>query len=297
MKTVRCVATFLCLAAAVAAAEDPLGDDKLVTPYPGSTLDVNETKDFEQVVVPLGPRGNDGKLSKSRTLEGRWTRLSYSPPAGRSDLEMGRNYEEGLRRAGFQILFTCRKEACGTGSAKQPGLAYWPYDSSNTVVAQKTIDGQEVWVMLDARSNQTLVNVIRPKSMQGGLVTVDAAALKKGIADEGHVAVYGIHFDSGRSELKPSSAPAIAEIVRLLKENPGLRIHVVGHTDGLGGLDANLALSRSRAASVVKELTSPRHGVKADRLLAQGVGPLVPLATNKTEEGRARNRRVDLVER
>jgi outer membrane protein OmpA-like peptidoglycan-associated protein len=209
---------------------------------------------------------------------------------------MARNYEEGLRRAGFELLFTCRREQCGNSAANQPGLAYWPYDSSNTMVARKRVDGQEIWVVIDARSNQTLVNVIRPKEMERGLVAVDAAALKKGLADEGHVAVYGIHFDSGRAEPKPSSAPALAEIVRLLRENPALRIHVVGHTDNVGGWESNLALSRSRAAAVVKELTSPPHGIPASRLAPQGVGPLVPLATNRTEEGRARNRRVDLVE-
>jgi outer membrane protein OmpA-like peptidoglycan-associated protein len=71
---------------------------------------------------------------------------------------------------------------------------------------------------------------------------------------------------------------------------------VVGHTDNAGTLEANLALSRGRAAAVVKELTSSRHGIAASRLSAQGVGPLVPVASNRSEAGRAKNRRVDLVE-
>jgi len=123
---------------------------------------------------------------------------------------------------------------------------------------------------------------------------VDAKALRAGIQTDGHVAVYGIDFDTGKADLKPGSAPVIAEIVRLLQDDPNLKLHVVGHSDAVGVLDANTALSRRRAEAVVKELTT-RQGIMAARLRPDGVGPLVPLATNDSEEGRARNRRVDLV--
>lgn len=296
MKTAFLFTTLLLLSSA-AHAEEPTGDGKLIAPYPGSTFVRQETKDFEEFEIPLGPRGTDGKLTRSQKLRGRWTSLTYKAPQGRSDLEMGTNYEEGLGKGGFEIRFKCRRmPECGERGASQPGLAVWPYRSSNYFAATKRENGEEIWVALDATENWTYINVVRVKAMEAGLVTVNAAALKKGILDEGHVAVYGILFDTGKSELKPESAAALSEIARLLKENPELKIYVVGHTDHVGGLDSNMALARSRAAAVVRELTGGRYGIAADRLSPQGVGPLVPVATNKTEEGRAKNRRVDLVE-
>jgi outer membrane protein OmpA-like peptidoglycan-associated protein len=278
-----------------ARADELKGDGLLVTPYPGSTLNVQDVKEYEEFEIPLGPR-KAGKLTKSRVVAGRWTKLAFSVPSGRSDLEMAKNYEEGIRKAGFEIVFKCRKEACGEGSAPQPGLAYWPYDSSNYLAARASKGGEEIWIVLDARSNATLINVIRVKAMETGAVTVDAALLAKGILDDGHVAVYGIQFDTNKTELKSQSQPILAEIAALLKANAALKIYVVGHTDNAGTLEANLALSRGRAAAVVKELTSSRHGIAASRLSAQGVGPLVPVASNRSEAGRAKNRRVDLVE-
>jgi outer membrane protein OmpA-like peptidoglycan-associated protein len=109
-----------------------------------------------------------------------------------------------------------------------------------------------------------------------------------------HVAVYGIHFDTDRSEVRPDSRPALEEIAKLLAQNPGLQLLVVGHTDMTGSMDANRKLSQARAESVVRALVS-QHGVSESRLKGYGVGPLAPVATNDTEEGRAKNRRVELV--
>ncbi|MBI3393159.1 MAG: OmpA family protein [Nitrospirae bacterium] len=107
--------------------------------------------------------------------------------------------------------------------------------------------------------------------------------------------MYGIEFDTNRADLKAASAPIIAEIAKLMIANPNLRIYVVGHTDNVGTLASNLDLSLRRAKSVVKELVT-RHKIAGNRLSGQGVGPLVPVATNGTDKGRARNRRVDLVQ-
>jgi outer membrane protein OmpA-like peptidoglycan-associated protein len=125
-------------------------------------------------------------------------------------------------------------------------------------------------------------------------VVADAAALKNDLGSSGHVAVYGIYFDTNRSEVKPESEPALAEIAKLLAQDPGLKLKVVGHTDMTGGLAANLELSEARAEAVIQALVA-RHGVAAARLEGHGVGPLAPVASNDTEEGRARNRRVELV--
>ena len=131
--------------------------------------------------------------------------------------------------------------------------------------------------------------------MESGLVTVNAAALAGDISRTGHSAVYGIYFDTGKADVKPESDAALKEIAKMLQENPALKLLVVGHTDNVGTLASNMDLSKRRAAAVVQVLTAT-NGVAAARLLAQGAGPLAPVASNGTEEGRAKNRRVELVE-
>lgn len=275
------------------AAQNP--DERLLTPYPGTAVNMNEVTDFDEFAIPLSPK-TGGKIASWQKVEGRWTRLEYSFPEGRSALEVYRNYEGALAKGGFETVFACRKEQCGADGEPVKGLGYWPYDTSHYLVARRERGGQRVWVVLDVRTDSAIyVNVLREKAMETGLVTVNAAALKKSIADEGHVAVYGIEFDTNKADLKPASAPIIKEIAKLLAADPKLKIYVVGHTDNVGGLAPNLDLSVRRAASVTRELVE-RHKVAAQRLSAQGVGPLVSLATNGTAEGRARNRRVDLVE-
>lgn len=279
------------------------GDEKLLPPYPGSDETRSEAVDHEAFTIPLGPTKN-GKLTKSRSLEGRRTALEYRTPGGRTSLEVFRNYEAALKKAGFSIAFACRGSSqrvaelpdCGEQIGDAGGFSYWPSGENLYLAARKEVDGRELWVSLDVSGPYQKIFVLRPKPMEMDKVTVDAAALKNTLEEEGHVAVYGILFDVNKADLKPGSAPALAEVAKLLKASPALSIYVVGHTDGVGGLEANLDLSRRRADAVVKELVE-KHAVAAKRLSPQGVGPLVPLATNGAEPGRARNRRVDLVKR
>ena len=106
--------------------------------------------------------------------------------------------------------------------------------------------------------------------------------------------VAGVYFDFGKAEVKPESEPALKEIVKVLTGNPALKIWVVGHTDNVGSVEANLKLSTERAAAVVSTLTGAM-GVDPNRLAPFGAGPYAPVAPNTTDEGRAKNRRVELV--
>lgn len=123
---------------------------------------------------------------------------------------------------------------------------------------------------------------------------MNADALAAGIDAEGLIAVYAILFDTGKSTVKAESKAAIAEIARLLKSRMNLKLFVVVHTDSTGGFESNIKLSRDRAAAVSQALVTG-HGIAAMRLTAQGIGPLSPVATNGTDEGRAKNRRAELV--
>jgi outer membrane protein OmpA-like peptidoglycan-associated protein len=153
-------------------------------------------------------------------------------------------------------------------------LALWEYDSTFDV--------------------KTFLAVVEIKPMESGLVTVNAASLASDITRTGHASVYGIYFDSGKADVKPESGAALKEIANLLQQDPQLKLYVVGHTDNVGTLANNMDLSKRRADAVVKVLTTT-YSVPATRLSAQGDGPTAPVASNDTEDGRAKNRRVDLV--
>jgi len=119
-----------------------------------------------------------------------------------------------------------------------------------------------------------------------------AADLERAIAEKGSVAIYGIHFDTGKATLRPDSTPALEAVLTLINGKPGSRWIIAGHTDNQGSADPNQNLSEARAASVVKWLTG--HGVAANRLVPQGFGMKHPVADNSTESGRALNRRVEI---
>jgi outer membrane protein OmpA-like peptidoglycan-associated protein len=112
----------------------------------------------------------------------------------------------------------------------------------------------------------------------------------------GRVALYGILFDTDQATIKTESRPALQEIAKLLQQEPNLNLHVVGHTDNTGTFEHNLDLSKRRAAAVKAALTKA-FGIATGRLTPNGVASLAPVATNTTEEGRAKNRRVELVPR
>ena len=137
------------------------------------------------------------------------------------------------------------------------------------------------------------MTIVEKQAMQQD-VTVDAKAMADGLAATGHVEVPGIFFDTGQSVLKPESDAALKEIAKLLQANPALKLWVVGHTDSVGSPEANITLSNARAAAVIQALTQ-KNRIDPKRLAPFGNGPYAPVATNDSEEGRAKNRRVELV--
>lgn len=154
-------------------------------------------------------------------------------------------------------------------------------------------DGREAWVEIEKGNGKIWLRVIEKREMEQ-FITADAAAMNDGLKSSGHIALYGIYFDTNKSEVKPESKPALEQIAKLLSQNPGLNLKVVGHTDMTGALEANMKLSQSRGEAVVQALVS-QYGVSPSRLKGHGVGPLAPVASNDTDEGRAKNRRVELV--
>ena len=140
-----------------------------------------------------------------------------------------------------------------------------------------------------------VVDLIEAKEREKKMVTIDAGEMAKSIDTTGRVALYGIYFDFNKVDVKPESDPTLEQIAALMKQNAGLKLLVVGHTDNVGSFSFNMDLSQRRAAAVVAALTT-RFSVGKDRLTPVGVSFASPVAPNKTDEGRARNRRVELVE-
>ncbi len=296
-KSLGLLLSILALPSLISAQDRPGSQDHpVITRYPGQTIRLYDVKEFDQYNLVLSVDKTGGP-ENVRKLEGRVTRINYRNPAGRSTLEIYNNFEEGLRRSAVRILFACEGNACGTPIRWTPvnGIRAMGGQIQNRYLAATlTKAGVETFVSIFIGGQATQLDVVELKPMEGGLVTVNADALAAGIDAEGHIAVYAILFDTGKSMLKPESKAAMAEIAKLLKNRIDLKLFVVGHTDSTGGFESNMRLSRDRAAAVTQSLVS-EHGIAATRLTAQGVGPLAPVANNGTEEGRAKNRRVELV--
>ncbi len=162
---------------------------------------------------------------------------------------------------------------------------------SSTIMVQKA--GRETWITVKAADASYDLTIVEKGEMAQEVVA-NAAALADGINTTGHVSIYGIYFDTGKSEIKPESDAALSEIAKLLQNNGSLKLYVVGHTDNVGSFDSNMTLSKDRADAVAKAL-SGKYAIAASRLTPHGVASLSPIASNDTEDGKAKNRRVELV--
>jgi outer membrane protein OmpA-like peptidoglycan-associated protein len=215
-------------------------------------------------------------------VEGPYTHIVYQINAGAtlaSPIQIARNYQNAIKKVGGAVVYERMDGVGGT-------------------TTMKLVRGtDEIWAQVgvgDCGFNY-VIDVVEKAGMKQE-VTANAEVFRDDIRTTGHAAVYGIYFDTDQSVVKPESEPALKEVARLLQADLKLSVRVVGHTDSTGDLAHNVSLSEARARAVVAALTA-KHGVAAARLTAHGVGPLAPVASNDTEEGRAKNRRVELVKR
>lgn len=272
------------------------------------------------------------RFKSEKTLEGARTRLIYLLPAGRSPLEALRGYEQSLTAMGGVKRFECAAENCGGdaqrnsdggGGDQSVAMKLWPMsrvgtqDFSNSACAQTMAIADQRFASFEIPDKAlvqvhtflgkddlyckvlhdrvlAIVDVLELKAREQKMVVLSASELDKAISDTGRVAIYGIFFDTGASVIKPESQASLAQIAAYLTQNPARKLHVVGHTDNQGSLDSNFSLSKARAAAVATAL-SAQYGIAGERLSANGVSSLAPVASNSDEAGRAKNRRVELV--
>jgi len=247
----------------VAGSKDPA----LFTRMPDFRIEEYREQQFDGYDFTV-QKGND---TAKKHVEGHWTRwrFDFNPSAGTppSKLQIQRNFQDAVLKLGGKAMF-----------AEKSG------DYVATFMLAK--NGAETWIGLSPaeQGRMFLLLIVETQPMKQDIVA-NADALKSGLAESGHVEVPGIFFDFAKSDIK--------EVVRMLQASPAVKVWVVGHTDNVGTADANVALSNARAASVVKALVAA--GIDARRLTSHGAGPFAPLAPNTTDDGRARNRRVELV--
>lgn len=209
-----------------------------------------------------------------KEVEGKYTAISYyrdgaTPHPG--GLATRRSYENAIKAVGGEVIFT---------------RGYYS-------VMRGTWQGREVWAEIRASDTGRyyFLTIIEKEPM---VQVITASQMGTALDRDGFIAL-DIQFDFASSSIKPGSRPAIAEIAALLKARPDLRVGVEGHTDDVGDAQSNMALSLERARAVVAALVAA--GVPESRLVAAGFGEERPIADNRTEEGRARNRRVEMVKR
>ncbi len=296
-------------------------DHPLVGRYDGAVQRLREQRDFAEMRIVTGqvlgahrvaggPRATD---ANSTAVAGRTLRLRYEGPAGRSPLELVRNWQQRMEQSGFRTVFACEARACGGTGADLwfavtealPINANIPSNWDGQAYAALRLERPQgdVWVAILSvpggpnRPPLTLIDVVETRAMETDrIVFVDATAMERSIAATGRVALYGIRFDTDRAEPRPDSRPTIEEIAKYLRANPGVSVIVTGHTDNQGAFDYNVDLSRRRAAAVVAALTRD-FGIAPARLTAFGAGMAAPVAANDNDQGRAQNRRVEIVRR
>jgi OOP family OmpA-OmpF porin len=292
--------------------------------FAGSSIVLCEKRDFAEYTLPTGKNlsydfdTNKATFEATLNLEGRLSQNVYAAPIGASAAEVFRNYQADLAAKGYGILFEARQSDTGPnlGSFFEhagPGSQIWGYsaDEARYAAAVKDENGAKTYVALyvieyqdgyekkfSPKKGQVMVRIdtIEVGAITERMVTVSAAAITKDLASNGKVALYGILFDFDRATIKPESRPALDEIGKFLTENPQQSIYVIGHTDNAGGFDFNMRLSKARAEAVAVDLAR-NYGVAPGRMTPSGVGLQAPVASNLTEDGRAKNRRVELLPR
>lgn len=307
------------------------GDHPLLKRFGGSEIVGYDQKRFDEYTLQTSTYKRYDLEAKRREfaapplrLEGQVTRIWYEAAGHASSAELAGNYRNELKSRGFRILYDSAKDPAATNwsgflnafgelkiKTNRKNYIFYAADQKGIRVlsAVKERPQGDVYVYLTtvewSRNDATYkarqgayaaLDIIEIRPMQQNMVLVKADEMAKAITLNGRVALYGIYFDTDQTAIKPASRPTLQEIAKLLKQDRKLALHVVGHTDNSGSFAHNLDLSRRRADAVKAALTK-EFGIAAGRLTSNGVASLAPVASNVTEEGRAKNRRVELVPR
>ena len=225
-------------------------------------------------------------LNKTEMKEGNLTQIYYrfnfdSGQKEKSPLQIIKNYENAVVKNGGKMVY---KNTDGSAGDIE---AVYHFNSEN----------KEYWVKVGRMAGNGIVaeafelNILEMEKMKQ---EIEASEMFEAINKDGFIALY-INFETGKSDIKPESKPIVDQIVAMLKQNPDLKVSVEGHTDNVGSDKSNKTLSENRAKSVMTALIS--GGIEKSRLSSKGWGATKPIADNSTEDGRYKNRRVEIVKK
>jgi len=276
--------------------------------YPQASVLAYEEKEFDSARVLVDYKAGTDSPGVYDDIEGHVIRYEYEHKPTESVLQIERNYETMLAARGFALVLAGRATKYpGLGFGDEDMFGFWRWDEPGKGM---------IWVALHAYYNgghdspRSALTIVETKTMEQTLeansgleakptgetkASIDAktVAMANALQQTGRLAVYGITFDFNKATIRPEAAPVLGEVLAVLTNNAALKIAIEGHTDSIGQASYNQKLSADRAEAVRAWLVA--HGVAADRLGAAGFGDTKPAADNATEDGRAKNRRVELV--
>ncbi|WP_221258066.1 OmpA family protein [Flavobacterium okayamense] len=301
---------------------DNAQDHELLTRYPESKIIYYFQKDYNELKFAVKSGKPEKEPQKWLEVSGHQTSIVYEIPLGKSTVEVMKNYQDAFKANNAEILFQCKGGECdgtnawysakffekvyGKDNRQSNGEISHYYDFGNYHVSQRYMVGKittadKVYYVeigmtptYDGKPVKVCVEVIEQEALQSGLITLNADVIKDKLEKEGKLILDGILFDTSKATLQPTSFSVIEMVGDYLNQNPKVRVYIVGHTDDIGSLDSNLQLSEDRAGAVVSALMN-NYGDFGTRLTPIGVGPACPVATNETEDGRMKNRRVEIV--
>lgn len=287
--------------------------------YPGSSIYHYDHIRFDEANMPLGPF-TDKAATQSQPVQGELVYIYYKNPMDRSPLEIMSNYQQTLQQEGFKILWQCANDACiakgyshqvsfytdpiWRGAGDNFGTYFGPGGGRMSTARLDSPNGSQTWVYLWVGSHngpyagKTYIYAVQTKPMQTGLVTADrelltATEMGSALAQQGRFSMH-IHFDYNKATLRPDALPQIQQLAQTLRQHPNWTIGLDGHTDAVGSAEFNQRLSEDRARAVKAALVA--DGVPAQQIATRGLGATQPVADNSTDAGRAKNRRVEVVE-
>jgi OOP family OmpA-OmpF porin len=272
----------------VAASDDAEGcrDNPLFTRMPGYYIYNCEAREFDAVEMPVGRDADEGAIFEP--VEGAVSYVVYWVREGAkvaSPLQILRNHLNAAKAAGGTVV----KEFGEHGA----WIETFNDAQQRTATLKFVKGGREIWVYVGS-ANDGEIYAIGMVERQAMKQDVAVNELLDQLNKDGFLALQ-VNFDTNKATIKPDSNPTLDQAAEMLKLAPEIKIEVAGHTDNVGTPESNQKLSQGRAESVVKALVA--RGIAGARLSAKGYGQSAPVADNRSEDGRARNRRVELVKR